>query len=356
MFNPIKKEQDMITKMQKEIHEQPNVLKQCLQSNKDFMEKVIADIKSREINNVVIAARGTSDHAAIYGKYIIEYMLGIPVSLAAPSILTMYNKELDLKHSLVIGISQSGEAEDVLEVILSAKKQNAICITITNNIDSPLAKTSGYHLHTNAGKEESVAATKTFTSQMMMLALLVAYWSDNKKMMDELNQIPKELQKVLKLEKKIIEKVQRYRYMENCFVLARGMNYPMALESALKIQETTYVHANGYAISDFHHGPFAMIAEGIPVIIFAPDGPSLDDAKEMIEKLREAGAEIILVTNDKNIDNYDDITFSIPDAESDMITPFYNVCWAQMFACHLSLAKGMNPDSPRGLKKVTITR
>jgi glucosamine--fructose-6-phosphate aminotransferase (isomerizing) len=161
----------------------------------------------------------------------------------------------------------------------------------------------------------------------------------------------------LSLEGLIEEKAQRYRYMEDGFVLARGINYPVALESALKIQETTYVRAKGYAISDFHHGPFAMVEQGTPVIIFAPEGPSLGDAKEMAEKLHGVEAEIILVTNAKReFEGLNAIVFEIPDASSDLISPFYNVVWAQLFACKLALAKGLNPDAPRGLKKVTITR
>ena len=140
-------------------------------------------------------------------------------------------------------------------------------------------------------------------------------------------------------------------------MLARGINYPAALESALKIQETTYVRAKGYAISDFHHGPFAMVEQGTPVIVFAPEGPSMGDAREIAEKLHAVDAEIILVTNAKqNFEGLNAIVFEIPGASSDLVTPFYNVVWAQMFACKLALAKGLNPDAPRGLKKVTITR
>jgi glucosamine--fructose-6-phosphate aminotransferase (isomerizing) len=145
--------------------------------------------------------------------------------------------------------------------------------------------------------------------------------------------------------------------MEDGFVLARGINYSAALEGSLKIQETTYVRAKGYAISDFHHGPFAMVESGTPVIVFAPSGPSLNDSKEILEKLRAVDAEIILVTNVKDeFEGINAIVFEIPKDSSDMVSPFYNVIWAQLFACKLALAKGLNPDSPRGLKKVTITR
>jgi glucosamine--fructose-6-phosphate aminotransferase (isomerizing) len=343
-------------KMWEEIFEQPDVLKRCLENNDKLLESIVEDIKGRDIDLVFIAARGTSDHAAIYGKYIIEYTLGIPVALAAPSILTIYKKKLNLKNSQVIGISQSGEAEDVLEVIGNASEQNALSVSITNFEDSPLAKAAKYHLHTNAGLEKSVAATKTFTAQIMLIALLVAKWSGNEEMLSELKLVPENLKRVLALDKTIIEKVQRYRYMEDGFVLSRGINYPIALEGALKIQETTYVKAKGYAISDFHHGPFAMTEENTPFVVFAPEGPSLPDAREMIEKLKSVGAEIIIVTNVDDLSDDGALIFNIPKTSNDMVTPFYNVVWAQMFACQLALAKGQNPDQPRGLNKVTITR
>ncbi len=345
-----------MTKMWKEIYEQPTVLQNCLIQNTQIINDIIKDIDSRKINNVVIVARGTSDHAGIYGKYIIEHNLGIPVALAAPSIITMYNKKLLLTNSLVIAISQSGQAEDVLEVIKCANEQEAITIGITNFESSPIATNSKYHLYTAAGVEESVAATKTFTSQMMNMALLVAKWSNDEQLISKLSLVPKNVRETLKLSETIVSHISDYVEMNDCFVLSRGINYAIALESALKIQETTYVKAKGYAISDFHHGPFAMVGQQTPVIIYAPEGPSLADANEMITKLKKVGASLIIVTNNQQLLNENKNTFAIPMCDNDLITPFYNIIFAQMFACLLALAKGLNPDQPRGLNKVTITR
>ena len=346
-----------MTEMLKEIKQQPEVLARCIEKGAGTVKKIVRAIGEKDIQSVFIAARGTSDHAGVYGKYIIEHQLGLPVALAAPSILTIYKRPLKLKHSLVVGISQSGKAEDVLEVIKSAGQQGALTVAITNDCTSPLAQAADFHLFADAGLEKSVAATKTFTAQMMLLAILTAEWSQNEAFYSELKQVPEKLMEVLALEKEIEEKVQRYRYMEDCFVLARGINYPAALESSLKIQETTYVRAKGYAISDFHHGPFAMVEQNTPVIVFAPKGPSLADAKEIAQKLSGVDAEIVLVTNaGDEFGGTGTMVFDIPDTENDLISPFYNVVWAQLFACKLSLSKGINPDAPRGLKKVTITR
>ncbi|MCX7842552.1 MAG: SIS domain-containing protein [Clostridia bacterium] len=345
-----------MTKMWKEIFEQPSVLKNCIKNNSQLISEIVDSLRKRQIYSIIIAARGTSDHAGVYGKYIIETVLGIPVALAAPSVFTVYGKKLNMEKSLVIGISQSGKAADVLEVIREANKQGAVTVSITNFVDSPLAIEARHHLWCNAGLEESVAATKTFTSQIMLLAQLVAKWAQDKAMIMELDNVPENVEKALEISDIIKEKVQRYRYMNECFVLSRGINYSIALEGALKIQETTYVKAKAFATSDFHHGPFAMVEKDTPVIIYAPYGPSFKDTGEMVEKLKQSQAELIIVSNSAELLEKGNCSFIIPAASNDIISPFYNVVIAQMFACQLSLAKGLDPDKPRGLNKVTITK
>ena len=345
-----------MTYMWNEIVEQPDVMLRCIDKNMDRIKALAQMAREKEISSVLIAARGTSDHAAVYGKYIMEILLGIPVTLAAPSVFTMYNKDLLLKNTLVIGISQSGKAADVLEVLKSANSTGTPTIAITNFPDSPLALEANIHLDCSAGIEKSVAATKTFIAQITLLALMASEWSQNKSFKQQLLEIPRSLKEFIENSSNINEKVQRYRYMNECFVLARGINYAIALESALKIQETCYVRAKAYATSDFHHGPFAMIEAGMPVIVFAPAGPSLTDVKEMIQKLQNSQAELIIISDIDELREMGVCSMSIPGINNDMISPFYNVTVAQMFACQLALAKGLNPDSPRGLNKVTITK
>lgn len=342
--------------MLNEILDQPEVLKNCLNYNSELINEVVKEIRHRKISSVVIAARGTSDHAGIYGKYIIESTIGVPVAMAAPSIFTVYKKQMDLSDSLIIGISQSGKAADVLEVIKGANNCGAITIAITNNVESPLAKEAKYHLYCNAGIEKSVAATKTFTSEMYLLTCLVAEWADDSKIKSELSEVPDNISKIFNELKYITEKVERYRFMNECFVLARGINYAIALESALKIQETSYVRAKAYATSDFHHGPFAMIQKDMTVLVYAPEGPSLNNTMEMIHKLKGSDAEIITISNNKQVQEMGNTNFVIPETSNDLISPFYNIVIAQLFACKLSLVKGFNPDAPRGLSKVTITK
>jgi glucosamine--fructose-6-phosphate aminotransferase (isomerizing) len=282
--------------------------------------------------------------------------LGVQVALAAPSLFTMYGKNLNFDRTLVLGISQSGKAADVLEVLKAANAAGALTASITNFADSPLAAEAKYHFNLSAGLEKSVAATKTFTAQLTILAVLTAVWADDKALLEEIKKLPLGIEEILNNSGYISEKVQRYRFMNECFVLARGVNYSVALEFALKIQETCYVRAKAYPTSDFYHGPYAMIEKNMPVIVIAPEGPSLKDMKEMILKLKGSGAEIVVVSNNNELLELGDCALRIPDTDNDILSPFYNALIAQTFACNLSLARGLNPDSPRELSKVTITK
>jgi glucosamine--fructose-6-phosphate aminotransferase (isomerizing) len=342
--------------MWEEIWEQPAVLESCITQNSGVIGGVVKAIKAREIDLIYIAARGTSDHAAVYGKYIFEYTLGIPVALAAPSIVTMYSQDLKLKNCLVIGISQSGKAADVIEVINTGNRSGAVTVTITNDPASPLARAGQFHLDCHAGLEKSVAATKTFSAEMMALAQLAAAWSGDPAMAGELASVPQKLLPLRDEAEVIAAKVERYRFMDECFVLARGINYAISLEAALKIQETSYVRAKAFATSDFQHGPIAMVESAIPILIFAPQGPSQADMREIIAKLTQSQVELIIVSNSPDLLAMGQSAFTIPDTGNDVISPFFNMMVAQMFACKLSLVKGYDPDKPRRLSKVTITR
>lgn len=346
-----------MTMMEKEIFEVPEALKTCLKTNEKLIATLAEDLRSKKIRNVVVAARGTSDHAGIYGKYIIECLLGIPVSLAAMSVVTRYGSELDLSDSLVFAISQSGKAADVIEYAESAKKSGAIVVTVTNDNTSPLALTGDYNFFLNVGEEKSVAATKTFTAQLYIMAFIVASWSGRKDLIAKLNKVPEEICRILLRNEEIGTIAVRYRFIKEAFILSRGINYPLALEGALKIQETNYVLAKAYPISDFHHGPFAMVEEGMPVIMYMPAGPVASDSVDMIKKLQSVGADILMVSDDEELLAEGDVGFQLPFADKeDMISAFYFATFAQLFACNLAEIKGRNPDTPRGLNKVTVTK
>ena len=346
-----------MTKMEKEILEQPKVLASLKAANETTLTNLVLNIKQRDIRMVYFAARGTSDHASIYASYIISSLVGIPTALALPSVVTAYNGKLNLKDALVIGVSQSGKAADVLAVMERAKQNGALTVAVTNDLESPMAKFGDYHLYCNAGLEESVAATKTFTTQMYALALLAGYWADNKAFLEKLDKVPAAAEELLSYIPQEIEKIiQRYRYMENGFVLARGYSMAIALETMLKLQETNYVKMKGYAVSDFWHGPLAQVDKDTPVILYAAKGPVFDNCKEMLAKLDDIGAEVILVSDDSDLVAGRKLAFKVPDLGCDCVAPFMFAIFAQMFACRLTAVKGRNPDAPRNLNKVTITK
>lgn len=342
--------------MWKEIMEQPEVLEGCLQRNISVTGDLTKYLNARKINAVYIAGRGTSDHAAIYAKYILELLTGIPVALAAPSIVTVYKRRLKLKNCLVIGISQSGEAADVLEVVREGKLNGAVTLAVTNTPSSPLAQEAAFHLDCAAGPELSVAATKTFTAQMILLAFFAAAWSDYPELKDELAGVPEGISSILKNVAGFTEAVERHRFIEECFMLARGVNYAAALEAALKIQETSYVRAKAFAASDFFHGPIAMIERDIPVMALVPGGPSFDYMHGALRKLINRRMELLVVSDQNKALQLGSTGIRIPETGNDFISPFFCVTVFQMFACMLAVERGINPDRPRGLKKVTVTR
>jgi len=344
-----------MTKMWQEILEQPKAVESCIEYNKNIVKELISAIGKKKIKMVIIAARGTSDHAAIYAKYVIETFIGIPVSLAAPSVVTVYEGRLNMNDCLVLGISQSGKAEDVRLFLDLAKSQGAVTVSLTNDLLSPLSREADFHLYCAAGLEQSVAATKTFTTQLAALLYFVSEWSNNSEMKKEIFLLAGGIEETIEINKNISDFVERYRFMNECFVLARGINYAASMEAALKIQETCYVRAKSYATSDFYHGPFAMVDRDMPVILFMPEGKAYANSFEMAEKLLEVGADLLVVSNLDEALMLGNVGLRIAETSSDYISPFFNVVTAQMFACELSLAKGLNPDSPRSLNKVTIT-
>lgn len=344
------------TIMWQEILQQKEVIDKCLKYNLPTIDKIKEDISKKSINSIILSARGTSDHVAMFAKYLFEIYYNIPVCLASPSIFTMYNSNINMKNSLVIGISQSGAAEDVAAVLSAANDQNAITIGVTNTIDSLIANKSKYHLYCNAGKENSVAATKTFITQLYLTTLLASHMTNDQHIKNSLDQVDDAIKQAIDLYEQIKLQVLQFKYMQECFVLARGLTLPIAMEAALKIQETSYVRAKAYPISDFHHGPFAMVNKEIPVILISTDNLVEKDTIEIITKLKDQQVSIISITNNSKIACMTDSNILLPTNLLNISAAFCASVIAQIFACELSLIKNNNPDSPRGLKKVTITK
>lgn len=342
-----------MTKMLKEIREQPDVLARIEKNNEAALAALVEELNRREIRHIIFAGRGTSDHASIYGGYLLSIYKGLVTALAMPSCVTLYNSEIDYESDLVIGVSQSGKAADALAVLEQGKKSGAV----TNDPESPMAKAAKYHLNCSAGPELSVAATKTFTAEMYLLALLAARWSKNDGLLAALRALPGHVAAMLKdREDDICEQTERFRYVEEGFVLSRGIGYAVALETALKVQETCYIKMKGYASSDFYHGPLAQIDADVPVIVLAPKGNAFDDIRDVTKRLVGLGVDPLVVTDDAAFAQEHSHAVLLPDAGCEAARAFLLAVFAQRFAEHLSVSRGLNPDEPRLLKKVTITK
>lgn len=352
------------TLMWKELNEAPAVLKTLAEKNGATLLKIADAVENGAIYNVYTAARGTSDHAMIYFKYLAESILGIPVASGAPGAVTVYGAKLSLKNSLVVACSQSGKAADVMEIVKRGNDCGAVTVAITNDETSPLAKLAKYHLCCFAEEEKSVAATKTFSAQLGLSLLLVSALGGNKNL--SLASLAEFLSNgVAQINQVTDPFAADFLSAEECFILSRGISAALAFECGLKLQETCYIKARAYHSSDFYHGPMAMVGKGSKIILFASsralggesDGVHRADYIKCAEKMTELGADLYIVTDDSQaFKELNAHIVSVPGGKDERFTAFSFALAAQMLACKVSCGKGLNPDSPRALKKVTITK
>ncbi|MBI5952812.1 MAG: SIS domain-containing protein [Chloroflexi bacterium] len=338
-----------------EITEQPERIKSLLFSQRKIVERIAAEIQKRDIQYVFLSARGTSDNAGRYANYLLGAMNGLPLALATPSLFTYYKQPPRLKNALVIGISQSGKSPDIVSVLEEGKKQGCLTLAITNEPNSPLAQASDFVFDIQAGAERAVAATKTYTAELMAVAMLSTALHGSKKAWVDLAKVPAWMTQVLKLDDFISQAAQRYRYIDQTVVLGRGFNYATAFEWALKMKELTYIIAEPYSSADFAHGPIAMMVKGYPVFAVAPKGKVLDSMLEMLKRLRELSAELVVISNDKKALSLAQVPLNIPADVPEWLSPLVSILPAQLFAYHLTLAKGYNTEQPRSIRKVTET-
>jgi len=350
--------------MLSEIREQPAALDRTLRAELRGFESLRARFSRNPPRMILLAARGTSDNAAQFGRYLIEITTGIPVSLAAPSVSTLYHAPLKLSDCLVVAVSQSGESTDTNVVLQEAKAQGAFTIGITNEAGSALASLADHGVLVRAGRERSVAATKTYTGQLLSFYLLA--WSLGAQLeISDLRRLPALASEALDLEKEIAQRAERYRFMEHAVVIGRGLNYSNAFEWALKLMETCYIVAERFSQADLLHGPIAMVEHNFPAFVLAPPGPTWPVMEPMLTRLAELGAETLVLTDrsnkaapKKSVRIPSLLSFRSskrPEMPADLYTPIPYIVPAQLFAAHLAAVKGHNPDAPRGLNKVTHT-
>jgi len=338
-----------------EILEQPDILAGLINTQRGNIEGIVNAIGSPK--SIFIAARGTSDNAARYAKYVWGSYNQVPVTLATPSLFSIYHKPPNLSGMLVIGISQSGESPDLLAVIEEANRQGCNTLAITNQKDSPLAIQSDFLIDIQAGAELSVAATKSYSAQLGVITMLSAAWNNSDNQWKEIQQVPGFMAQALAVETDISIFASRYRYMNQCVVLGRGYNYATAFEWSLKLKELTYVVAQPYSSADFLHGPIALVSHGFPVFAIAPQGEVFDDMAKLLTELKlNRLADLFLISDNQTLLELADCPIPIPIGIPEWLTPIIGILPAQLFSYHLTLIKGINPDAPRGLTKVTRTK
>ena len=340
--------------MMDEIQEQPEALRRTLRREREHALDFKRFAEKQKFRLIVLVARGTSDNAAVFGRYLLELTTGIPVSLAAPSIHTLYHAHLDMRQALVVGISQSGEGTDINMVLKSARRQGACTIAITNEGGSTMARLTDEVFLVRAGRQRSVAATKTYTGQLLLLYLLASALGSHITL-DRVSEIPHLVQATLQLRPEISELVERYRYMRQCAVVARGLNYANAYELALKLMETCYVVAERFSSADFLHGPIALVERDFPVIVLMPPGKTFTDLARLADRLRGLRAETLVISSAAARLPSSTRTIRVPVAMPEIYTPIPYIVPGQLFAACLAEVKGLDPDKPRSLQIVTRT-
>ncbi|MGH9377185.1 MAG: SIS domain-containing protein [Terriglobia bacterium] len=342
------------TLMIKEIFEQPGALERTLRAEREHVLEFRNFARKNPFRMIVLVGRGTSDNAALFGRYLFELTTGIPVSLCAPSIHTVYHAKLDLRDALVIGISQSGEATDINMVLRASRKQGAYTIGITNEARSSMASAAHEVFLARAGRQYSVAATKTYTAQLMLLYMLASALGGEVTLAD-VSEIPGRAKEALKLAPEISEMVERYRYMRQCLVVARGLNYANAFELALKLMETCYVVTDRFSSADFLHGPIALIERDFPVLLFMPPGKTFNELRKLAIRLQGLRAETVVICSDAARLPKAARAVQVPGAISELYTPIPYIIPGQLFAAFLARVKRLDADRPRSLQLVTRT-
>ena len=337
-----------------EIREQPEVAARLLREAGPEVAELCRAIRAADPSHIVIAARGTSDHAAIYAQYALGVLAGINVGLAAPSIHSLYGATPDYGRALVIGISQSGASPDVVGVIRSARSQGALTLAITNTPGSDMAESAEHHLALRAGPELAVAATKTYTATLLVLAMLAAGLARTSAE-EDLAGMPDALAAALQLEGEAERIARDQAGLDRCVVLGRGYHYATAREWALKLKELAYILADPYSSADFIHGPLALIEAGFPTFCIAPSGATEDDMAEVIERLGgELGAHLLIVSDDEALCAKGTWSMALPHLP-EWLMPIVSIVPGQLHAMHSTMAQGRDPEKPRSIRKVTLT-
>ena len=342
--------------LHEEIREQPAVLERLLATQGPAVREVARAIGRHGIHWVMVAARGTSDNAALYSQYVWGGRNQLPVAMATPSLFTHYGTPPRLTGALVVGVSQSGQSPDIVSVLAEARRQGAPTLAITNDPGSSLAKEATWVIETCAGPELAIAATKTYTTQLVAIALLSAALRGEEGDNAALQGVPAAVEAALGLDAAIAEAAPRYRAMARCVVLGRGFHYATACEWALKLEELTYVVAEPYSTADFRHGPLAVVSSGFPILAAVPGGAVYADVLALLSAVvSERGADLVAISDQEGALALARTPLRLAATLPEWLAPIASIVPAQLFCYHLARAMGRDTEAPRGLTKVTKT-
>ena len=341
--------------MKNEIFSEPEVLKNTLNNNLDVIKAIAAEIKQKNITNIETVARGSSNNAALCFKYACEIMAGIPVMEYHPSITTMYKSEVRLNNNLLIAISQSGKSIDTLAVLNHSRKNGAITVAVTNDPESPLAKAAHYSLNLACGEELSVASAKSYIAELLVLYMLAIEIS-GKDVKAVLYSIPSKIQEVIDRFDEIHLLAERLKDYENTIILTRGIMQGVGKEISLKYIECCYNLCHYFSINDFLHGPLSIIDDRSNVLLIAPDSELKEDFMDITLRLKLLGAKVTVISDIKELLHVADDKLEMPHCNN-LLTPsiIYSVA-GHLLVNELAYLRGINPDSPRNMKKLVITK
>ncbi len=339
-----------------EIAEQPEVAGRLLETQAGHVESIASWLQGEEFRHVVIAARGTSDHAAIYAQYVLGVRNGLSVGLGTPSIVSLYGAVPDFGGALVIGISQSGASPDIVAVVAAARAQGASTVAITNEPMSALAAAADRTIALGAGAERAVAATKTYTAELLAIALLSAALKADPLDRAALAAVPNAIARTLALESEIERIARDQAAADRALVIARGYEYATAREWALKLKELARVFADPYSSADFQHGPLTLVEPGVPVLAVSRAGAPETDLVSLLARLHtDLDADLMVLSDQPDTLELARWPVPLPPGTPEWLGPIVSIVAGQLHALHLTRARGLDPERPRHLNKVTRT-
>jgi len=347
-----------------EIREQPASAARFLDRQLRPIDAIAAAVASRDPSYVLIAARGSSDHAAIYAQYVLGIRNRLPVALAAPSTFSLFGAAPRLDGALVVGISQSGQSPDIVAVLAEARRQGRPTLAITNEPESPLADAAEHVIALETGPELAVAATKTYTAELLAIAALSAALRSaaagsaregTREDAEGLRAVPEAIAGALTLESAASDAAGRAANARAAVVLGRGYEYGTAREWALKVQELANVFAHSWSGADFEHGPLALVEPGLPVWAIVSEDAAGDALAPLLARVREAlGADVLAISRRDDLGGIE--VLRPPRSLPAWLEPIVSIVPAQLFAAHVASAKGLDTEKPRTISKVTLTR